>query len=86
MIFIGWEKWTSKNGNVGYNIYCMDEVGLTGSGAKYHMIYRNGYRNIPSTDELHFKEVFKDMPLKTQIDELYFNDRGYISGCKIHKI
>lgn len=85
MIFVGYEKWTSKNGNVGYNIYCMEEIGAAGAGAKYHMVFKNGYRTIPSTDEEHFKSVFRTMNMNTEIDELYFNDRGYIVGAKIGK-
>lgn len=85
MIYIGFEKWTSKKGNVGYNLYFMEEVGQAGGGAKYHMLFQGGQRRIPSCDEDHFYSCFKDMPLKTQIDELYFNSYGYVTGCKIHK-
>lgn len=86
MIYIGSERWESKKGNLGYNIYIMDEVDKTkGVGNKPKMVFQNGFSRIPSTDADHYNDIFRSMKPGQTINELYFNERGYVVGCQLPK-
>lgn len=84
MKYIGSERWESKKGTVGYNIYLIEECNKErGVGNRFKMVYQGGYSRIPSTDAEHWNDIFRTMKVGQVVTELYLNERGYIVGCAL---
>lgn len=80
--YVGFRKWTSKSGNIGYTLHFLEDIpsGEGCGGSAPVLVYSYGRLSAPSVSADVYANFFANLKLGSVVD-LTFNRFGGIIGC-----